>query len=239
MVMSKSVRRLCAAGLVGCLAVGAPATALAQRAEYASVDELKGEGLPHVLDVATWGQYSRIFNPEHVSGLGNMGTFELRTRLDLGKNPTYCAGLDGEIGGSDRGAVYGVTAYPIGLGARWGAGGTISLCGGAGFDGVASAVPLAARFPAELSIATNLGPLRPVLWARPSWIAGAEARKQGSSISILDELELGMLVRLSPQHRYWSEVSAGGGFSLGVAYREFMGTRYLAAVLGFDLVGAQ
>jgi hypothetical protein len=225
---------------VSCLLLlGAPATASAQRAEYASVDELPGEGLPHVLDVAMSGEYARVFNPDRVSGLGNIGAFELRTRLDIGKNPTYCAGLDGEIGGSDRGAVYGVTAYPIGVGGRWGAGSTLSLCGGSGFDGVVGAVPLAARFPAELSIATSLGPIRPVLWARPSWIAGAESRRQGSSISFVDEIELGLLVRLSPEHRYWAEMNAGGGFALGVAYREFMGTRYLAVLLGFDLVGAR
>lgn len=221
------------------LLVARPSMAAPDRAEYASAASLPSEGIPHVIDVALLGQYARVLEPSRLSNLGNIGVFALRARSQIGKTVTYCVGLDGEIGGSDRGAVYGLTAYPIGVGGRWGAGNTISLCGGSGFDGMAGAVPLAARFPAELAVALSVGPIRPVAWARPSWIAGAASRRQGSSISFVDELEFGLLVRLSPQHRYWAESNAGGGFAVGLSYRELMGTRYVAFAIGFNLVGAQ
>jgi hypothetical protein len=233
------VGALLAALFVAMVMIAAPTTAFAQRAEYVQPDTLPGDGVAHVLDLSLAGQYARVVDPDHVSGLQNLGVFALRTRLALGKNPTYCLGLDGEIGGSDRGPVYGVTAYPLGIGARWGAGSTVSLCGGAGVDGVVGAVPVAARFPAELSVGWSLGPIRPVLWLRPSWVAGAPARVHGSSISFLDELEAGLMVRLSPEHRYWGTMNAGGGLAIGVAYREFMDTRYLAALVGFNFVGAR
>jgi len=226
-----------AACLAGSGFLLAPGAASAQRAEYANESELPPEGMPHVLDVATAGQYSRVLSPDHVSGLTNLGAFDLRTRLDLGRTLTYAAGLDGEIGGSDRGFVYGATLYPVGVGARWGAS-TLALRGGIGFDGVADAVPLAMRVPAELSVAVSLGPVRPILWASPAWVAGADSRRHGSSISAVDELELGLLLRLSPEHRYWADLRAGGGLALGFVYRELMGTRVVSAVLGFDFVGA-
>ena len=180
-----------------------------------------------MLDVTTSGEYARVFDPDRVSGLGNIGAFELRTRLDLGKNPTYCAGLDGEIGGSDRGAVYGVTAYPIGVGGRWGAGSTISLCGGSGLDGVVGAVPLGARFPAELSIATSLGPIRPILWARPSWIAGAGVvtPAQGSSTSFVERRSALGFARANRARSTATgpEANAGGGFAFGGRLPRFAG----------------
>jgi hypothetical protein len=217
----------------------APARADAPRAEVVDASTLSNEPFHHLLDISLLGQYAGVFEPSRVSGLANIGAFSLRTRLEIGKNPAYCVGLDGEIGGSTRGIAYDLTAYPVGFGARWGAGNTVALCGGAGFDGIGRAVPLAARFPAELSIAQSLGPLRPVLWVRPSWIAGAPSRREGSSISFVDELEAGLLVRLSRQHHYWQGMNAGGGLALGVSYREFMHTRYMAVELGFNFVGAQ
>jgi hypothetical protein len=226
------------ASLASLFILAAPATSAAERAEYVEADALPSDGLRHVLDVALFGQYARVVEPDRLSGLTNLGDFGLRTRAALGKNPTYCLGLDGEIGGSNRGVVYGAVAYPVGVGGRWGQGNTVSLCGGAGFDAVGDAVPLAARFPAELAIGFALGPIRPTLWLRPSWIAGPESRRQ-SSISFLGELEAGLWVRLSPEHRYWTTTNAGGGIALGVAYREFMDTRYVAAMLGFDFVGAR
>jgi hypothetical protein len=235
--MSKWFLGLCAS--VSCVFFGlAPATA-APRAQYVTPESLPGEGLPHVLDVTALAAYARVLDPARVSGLENMGIFAVRARAQLGRSATYCVGLDGEIGGGETGAVYGATAYPVGLGARWGAGNTVSLCGGAGLDGIAGAVPLAARFPAEASVALSLGPIRPVLWVRPSWLAAPASRRSGSSVSFLDELEAGLMIRLSPQHRYWTQTSAGGGLAVGVLYRELMATRYVAFAVGFDFVGAQ
>lgn len=237
------MKRQASAILVGSMTTWAialaPCSARAQRAEIVPAERLPADGPPHVLDIATLGEYARVFDPARASGLGNLGELSLRSRLALGRLPAYCAGLDAEIGGSDAGLAYGATAYPAGIGATWGRGNVISLCGGAGLGRVGDAVPLAARFPAEASIALSLGPVRPVVWVRPSWTAGAPERRHGASVSFVDELEAGLLVRLSPQHAYWSTTTAGGGLALGVTYWEFMGTRALGASLGFDFTGAR
>jgi hypothetical protein len=228
------------AGAMAILATTATASsAFAQRAEVVPAERLPAEGPHHVLDIATLGEYAHVSDPSHVSGLANLGTLSLHSRLALGHLPAYCAGLDAEIGGSDAGLAYGATAYPVGLGTIWGRGDAIALCGGAGLDRVGDAVPLAARFPAELSVALDVGSVRPTLWVRPSWVAGAAARRHGASASFVDELEAGLLVRLSPQYAYWSTTSAGGGLAIGVKYWEFMGTRAVGLSLGFDFEGAQ
>jgi hypothetical protein len=201
------------------------------------------------LEVAADVEYARVFEPSRVSGVSNLGVFELRSRLALGHAAAYCLGLDGTIGGSDNGVVYEVIGYPVGLGTIWGDGNTLSLCGGAGLHAVGAAVPLAARhpraqaahhaFPAELRAAVNLGPVRPVLWMRPSFIAGAAPRKDGSSLPLFDELELGLSLRLSPEHRYWGTTHGGGGLSVGASYSEFMHTRTVGLMLGFDFSGGR
>ncbi|WP_394823078.1 hypothetical protein [Pendulispora albinea] len=211
----------------------------ARPAIHERVEALPREGPRHALDVTIVGAYARVLDSKRVSGLADIGLFELRARLLLGGKAAYCAGLDGAVGGSNRGAVYAATLYPGGIGGRWGDGNGIALCGGAGVDEAVGALPVAARFPVEWFLAVSVGSIRPTLWVRPSWIAGADARRRGASIPFIDELEAGVLVRLSPQHRYWEDVNAGGGLALGIVYREFMDTRSVAAVMGFNLVGAR
>jgi hypothetical protein len=211
--------------------------ASAQRAEYATPADLRPEGVSHLLDLATLGRYTRTIDDTKAGGLSNTFDFALRSRLFVGRTVSYCAGVDGEIGGSNPGFAYGVTGYLAGVGTRWGAGNVLSLCGGVGFDRVGSAVPLAAKFPAELSIAVNLGPIRPVLWVRPWWVAGSDARREGATPSFVDELDLGVLVRLSPQHRYWMQTSGGGGLAVGVNVRELLGTHAITASIGFAFAG--
>lgn len=211
-----------------------------QRAEYARPEDLRPEGVSNLLDVSMRVRYARVFSPARVRDLANIGAFSVRNRLLLGRTVSYCAGLDGDIGGSSTGVVYSLTAYALGVGARWGAGNAVSLCGGAGFDGVADAVPFAGRFPAELSVAQSVGPLRFTAWGSLAWTVGADARRRGStSFDFADEFEAGLVVRLGRQRRYWSNVSAGGGPSIGAVYREFMGTRSVSVVIGLDLTGAR
>jgi hypothetical protein len=223
--------------LVSLSIAAVPRAASAQRAAYATPEELPPEGTSHLLDVATLGRYTRTIDEAKAGGLSNTFDFALRSRLYVGRSVSYCVGLDGEIGGSNAGFVYGVTGYLAGLGTRWGAGNVLSLCGGAGLDRVGSAVPLAAKFPAELSMGVSLGPVRPVLWVRPWWVAGSDARREGATPSFVDELDLGMLVRFSPQHRYWMQTSGGGGFAMGINYRELMGTYAITASVGFAFAG--
>jgi hypothetical protein len=213
-----------------------PCTARAQHAGYASPDDLRREGIPHAIDVAALGTYSRVATSAKSGRLENASDFRLRSRLGVGRSLAYFAGIDGEVGGSDAGVVYGVTGYLLGFGTRWGAGNALSLSGGVGLDRVGS-VPLAAKFPVELSIALSVGPVRPILWVRPAWIADEPLRRKGSTLSFVDEIDTGLLVRLGKQHRYWSTTSAGGGLSLGVGFREFMQTHAVTALLGFEFEG--
>jgi hypothetical protein len=214
--------------------------ALAQpRAEYVRPDALPSEGITHLADVALLGDYAKVDDPAKAGGLEHVYAGSLRSRVYFGRELSYAAGLDGSLGGSSSGFCYDATAYLLGLGTRWGAGNVIALTGGVGLDRYGSALPRATRFPLELSVALDLGPVRPVLFGRPAWVIGTEARKKGATPSFVDELEAGILLRLAPQHRYWQKMTAGGGFAVGASYRELMGTHAFLATLGFDFVGEQ
>lgn len=214
-----------------------PSTAAAQRAAYATPEDLP-KPVPYVLDQSVLGMYARVTDSQDTR-FKNLGMAVLRTRVQIGKKVSYCVGLDGELGGSSTGLVYGITGYLTGLGVRWGEDNTLSLCGGVGYDGVKGAVPHAVRFPVELAVAVSLGPVRPILYGRPSWLVGGRADLQGGPTGFGNELEAGLVVRLARQHHYWSTASAGGGLAVGVAYREFLDTRYIGFSVGVNLVGAQ
>jgi hypothetical protein len=209
------------------------------RAAYVQPGELDEEGTSHLFTLAMVGSYARAVDGAALGGVENVATFGLRTRLLAFRPVAYCAGLDAEIGGSDEGAAYAATAYAAGLGARWGAGNAIALCGGAGVDGAGGAIPVGARFPAELSAGFGLGPIRPTLWLRPAWVAGASARREGTDLDFIDELEAGLSVRIGRQRRYWSEMSAGGGPVVGATYRGLMGTHMIGGFIGIELGGEQ
>jgi len=219
------------------LFAGAAAADAAERAEYVDPSELPDEGISHLLTLDLVGTYARLTDSS-AKPPTNFATFGLRTRFHLLRPVSYCTGLDADIGGSDDGVVYGATAYVTGLGVRWGNGNVVSLCGGIGLDAMGD-VPLAARIPPELSGGFDLGPIRPVLWLRPVWLVGADERREGASLSFLDEMEAGLSIRLARQHRYWSNVSAGGGVILGVTYRELYGERAIGGFIGIDLAGEQ
>jgi hypothetical protein len=213
------------------------------RAEYVGPEALEPEPLPHQLDLSLGARWTHVVNrspSESLSGLTNIEVFQLNGRLLVGRTLVYCGGLEAHVGGSDTGAAYGATVYPIGVGLRGGDGAFVALCGGAGGDRVGGSVPWAFVFPAELSFGFSVGPLRPIGWARAAWIAGAAERRSGSpSISAVDELEAGLAVRLGRQRRYWEEMNAGQGPSLGIVYSEFMGARAIGITLALDLSGGQ
>lgn len=208
-------------------------------AAYVDPDELEEEGTSHLLDLAIVGTYARGVDPAALGGVGNVVTLGLRLRLFPFRPVTYCAGFDADVGGSDEGVAYAATAYVAGIGARWGAGNVVALCGGVGVDGAGGAIPVAARFPAELSVGFAAGSIRPSLWLRPAWEAGADARREGTGLDFIDEVDAGLSVRIGRQHRYWSDVSAGGGPTLGVTYRGLMGTHMIGGFVGIDLGAEQ
>ncbi len=229
-----------ALGLAVTVGLLVPATVHAQRAAYASPDELPSEGFPMVLDVSAQGRFARVLDPERVGGFADSGSFALRSRLLIGRTVGYVAGFDGEVGGSDNGPVYGLTLRFAGIGARWGRANLVALDVGVGFDGVESSVPLAGRFPVQLSLGWSLGPVRLDAHAAVAWTIGADARRDGSSwLPFGDEFDAGLRVRLGRQRQYWASTSAGGGPALGILYREFMGTRSIGLALSIDLTGAR
>lgn len=217
------------------------------RAPYATVTDLRPEGLSHLFNASLYLGYARVFDsstPQKISNLSNLGTFSFRNRALLGRSVAYCVGLDGTLGGADNspdgGFVYGLTGYLLGVGARWGLGNSLSLCSGAGLSGITNSVPFAGRFPVELRVSQSIGPVRFTAWASLAWTAGATERHNGSTtVSFTDETEAGLTLRLGRQRQYWSTTTAGGGPSIGVIYREFMGARQLAVVFGLDLTGAR
>jgi hypothetical protein len=228
---------------VASLTGGAHVADSAARAPYATPEELAPEGLPHQVEVSLGGRYTRVLDSngsDSPSGLRNIETFDLASRLLIGRSLAYSAGLDAHVGGSDTGAAYGATLYPVGIGLRGERGTFVSLSGGVGVDRVVGSVPIGTLFPAELAVAFPLGPLRPMAWVRGTWIAGAPERRHGSTLtSAVDELEAALAIRIGKQQRYWMEMNAGGGPSIGVFYREFMGVRALGVMLSVDFSGGQ
>lgn len=237
--MSRPLRLRAAATFALSLVV-TPTLALAQRTTYARPDELRPEGVSHQLDLSTRLGYARVLDPSRVGGMTNLGALSLRLRALVGRSVAWTGGLDAEVGGAETGALYGATLHALGVAARWGRGSYVALQGGAGLSGASDAVPFALRLPAELSVAVSVGPVRVSAWASVAWTPLEDARARGSTtLSFVDECEAGLSLRIGRQRPYWGTVSAGAGPSINVAYREFMGTRSLGVMIGFDLSGAR
>jgi hypothetical protein len=229
--------------LVSALACGAslaPSPALAQRAAYAALDELPSEPIGLSLDVSLGGRYQRVLSAGRIGDVQNIGDLALRTRVLLGARVAYAAGLDASIGGAEAGVSYSASAFVAGVAVRYGDASAVALSGGVGASAVGAAVPIALMVPAELRWTQSAGPLRLALWMQWSWAFANELRRHGSStLSFVDEAEVGLSVRAGRQQRYWRGYSGGAGPALGVSYRESMGARVLGFSLCFDLAGAR
>lgn len=229
-----SIAALCASAALS------PASALAQRAPYASLNELPREPVGLLLDVSMGARYQRVLEPGRIGNAQNVGEFALRTRFMAGARVAYAGGLDGAIGGSEAGVAYAVHAHVAGLAVRYGDASAVALTGGVGVSAIGAAVPVALMVPAELRWSQSAGPLRLSLWMQWSWAFANDLRKRGSStLSFVDEAEVGLSVRVGRQQRYWGTYSGGAGPALGVLYRESMGARVLGVSLSFDLAGAR
>lgn len=232
--------RALATAVAAAIGLLAPSTAFAQRAAYARPDELPAEGFPMVLDVSAQARYTHVLDPARTNGYADGGSFALRSRMLIGRTVGYVVGFDGEIGGGDNGALGGLTVHFAGIGARWGLANVVALDVGTGFDAAYHAVPIAGRFPVQLSLGWSLGPVRLDARVAVAWTVGAAERRHSSDwLPAGDEFEAGVGVRLGRQRRYWNTTNAGGGPALGFVYREFMGTRSVGIALSLDLTGAR
>lgn len=214
--------------------------ALAQRAPYATLDELSREPAGLLLDVSMGARYQRVLASGRIGNAQNIGEFTARTRFMVGSRLAYTAGLDGSIGGSEAGVAYSANAHVLGVGVRYGDASALAVSGGVGVSAIGAAAPLALMVPAELRWSQSAGPLRLSLWMQWSWAFANDLRKHGSStLSFVDEAEVALSVRVGRQQRYWGSYSGGAGPALGVLYRESMGARVLGVSLSFDLAGAR
>jgi hypothetical protein len=243
MALAERFPRLVLASLVVLAPIPARAADAPPHAEVVGPDALAPEPTPHELEIALGGRYTRVVDrpqPDRLNGLTGIGTFELGMRTLVGTDVTYVAGLDAHVGGSDTGAAYGATVYPVGVGVRASGGAFVALAGGLGGDRVVGSVPFGVLFPFELSFSIPLGPLRPIAWVRPAWVLGATERKDGSPLlGFVDQLDAGLSIRLGKQQRYWGETNAGRGPAIGVVYSELMGARALGFTLSLALSGGR
>jgi hypothetical protein len=185
-----------------------------------------------LVQVSSFVRYDRL--PGDVDG----GRAGLSVRSLIGHSIGYCAGADLEFGGTEQGVSYGAVLHLTGVGVRLGEVGVVSLCGGLGAGGARGVVPAALELPVEARARVQLGPLHTTAWATGRWTSFADARNAGSRFDAVDELEVGLSLGWGTQRRYWRGSSAGGGPQVGAVYRELMGERVFAVVLGLDLMGA-
>jgi hypothetical protein len=207
----------------------------APRAAYAGPDELADEGVPHLAELGVFARYQR--STDEVLPV-SVAEGALHGRVLLGRRAAYCLGLDGHAGGGTPGASYGATAYLAGIGFRSSNASFVSACGGLGFDALGDALPLGFAFRPELRAALTLGPVRPVVWFRPS-LQLSDARRARDGDRPFDDYEAGVWLRIGRQHRYWRTLSAGGGPALGFSYSDQSRIKQLGFWLGLDFAGGE
>jgi thioredoxin-like negative regulator of GroEL len=130
--------------------------------------------------------------------------------------------FDGEIGRTSADeALYGINAligaavsnHPARLG----------FFLGGGLSGAGEAVPFAWQLPIELSVSVEAKNLRAVGWARMTWTT-SEVRDGGSENGLLDELDLGLGVRIPAA---WKR-----GVLVGIYHRELLGDSVTGLMIG-------
>jgi hypothetical protein len=164
--------------------------------------------------------------------------FDLGTRAILGKKLGLCVGFDGSAGGSSHGVSYDAEAYLAGVALRIGDASFVSVCGGAGLGGWGGVLPFGWEFPLEARAELQAGPVRVKLWGKARWVAGADARSEGSSaISFADEMSVGLSLGVGRVTHYWASTNAGHGYTLGLQYQEFLRTEMISATLGISFWG--
>ncbi len=214
---------------------GAPRPAAAQpRAAYVDASELAPDPLPHLAETALFARYQRSLGDSPV----DVSVFEgaASNRFLIGRTATYCLGLDGYAGGGKPGASYGATAFLAGFGVRSRRQDFIAACGGVGLDALGESLPLGFKIAPEVRAAVSLGPLRPQLWFQPSWQL-QDDRQRADDDFPFDDFEAGIWLRFGAQHRYWRQLSAGGGPAIGFSYADRAGVRQLGFWLGLDFAG--
>lgn len=175
-------------------------------------------------------------------GLDNEIWGGFRGRHMFGRKLAWCTGFDGAIGAgiADTGFLYETELYPAGVAFGIQDDGFVSVCGGAGLSGATGTIPFALQFPLELAAELQFGSVRTIAWARTRWIAGEDARQDGSDlISFADEFDAMLGLRFGRNSRYWERVTAGQGAFVGLNYRERAGARFAGIVVGVALWGGR
>jgi hypothetical protein len=171
-----------------------------------------------------------------LNGLGGTAAVGWSFRLVGDTSPFGIAGgVDVELGGAS-----GSRGLAFQHNLRWllGPGLSISkyvymgLIGGIGSNAISNRyVPATMEIPIEYFVGVTFIPhVRPVFWARSSWIFFSEARQNGSPINpIADETALGARFTIGSQKGKREVI----GFNIGVGYHEVLGSNVWMFDFGF------
>jgi len=149
----------------------------------------------------------------------------------------FHVGLDAAAGGTlDAGGfAYDVALFPVGVSARFGRTGVITLGAGVGASGATGTLDDAVVLPLELNAELGGGRLRLLARARTSYVAGADSRQSAApSIPFADELDAMVGLRVG-RHFEDHGFPSGNGYFVGVSYRELAGTRFAGLVIGYSI----
>jgi len=163
--------------------------------------------------------------------------FRLHGFVGTGSTIGFHVGLDAAAGGAlDAGGfAYDVALFPVGIAARFGRTGVITLGAGVGASGATGALDDAVTLPLELDAELGGGRLRLLARVRTSYVAGADSRQSAApSLPFADELDATVGLRVG-RHYEDHGFPSGNGYFVGVAYRELAGTRFAGLVIGYSI----
>jgi hypothetical protein len=149
-------------------------------------------------------------------------------------------GIDAAAGGSlDAGGfAYDVALFPVGISARFGRTGVVTLGAGVGASGATGTLDDAVTLPLELNAELGGGRLRLLARVRTAYVAGADSRQSAApSVPFADELDATIGLRVG-RHYEDHGFPSGNGYFVGASYRELAGTRFLGLVIGYSIDAA-
>lgn len=166
--------------------------------------------------------------------------FRLHGFAGLSSTIGYHIGIDAAAGGSlDAGGfAYDVALFPVGISARFGQTGVITLGAGVGASGAVGTLDDAVTLPLELNAELGGGRLRLLARVRAAYVAGADSRQSAApSAPFADELDATIAIRIGRHYEEYG-VPSGNGYFFGGSYRELAGTRFVGLVIGYSIDAA-
>jgi hypothetical protein len=173
------------------------------------------------------------------AGIHDLVLAGVRLHGFVGRRFAYHAGIDFAAGSTigRGGFAYDVALFPFGVAVRLGRTGVMALGAGIGASGAVGTLDDAVTMPLELTAEIGGGRVRFLLRGRASYVAGADARRDGApTLTAFDEVEGTFGIRIGHSYEEWGFPS-GNGYFVGASYRELMGTRFAGLVIGYSIDG--